>query len=130
MKGRSARYSYAFVFICTLCIAIFYCQEWKRLGQVGTLSYDVAGYYMYLPAAFIYDDLKSFSFQDTLESAEIHVGKHHGRWQDNGGFVFQYTAGMAIQYLPFFAIGHAWAKSSKQYPSHGFSPPYQRAIYF
>jgi hypothetical protein len=42
----------------------------------------------------------------------------------------KYSAGMAVQYLPFFAIAHAWALNSDTYPADGYSRPYQFMIYF
>ncbi len=96
-----------------------------------TLTYDVAGYYMYLPATFIYKDLKEYSFQDTLKTPEINVGIHHGKVDPNtGNFVFKYSSGMAIQYLPFFAAAHVWAKNSKRFKANGFSYPYHFCIHF
>ncbi|MBN8695345.1 MAG: hypothetical protein J0L87_02340 [Bacteroidetes bacterium] len=38
-----------------------------------------------------------------------------------------YTSGMAILYLPFFLIGHVWAKLGG-YPTDGFSYPYQFCV--
>ncbi len=124
------KYFFGLISILLIVIAIFYTPEWKRKGMTGTLSYDVAGYYMYLPAGFIYQDLKNYSFQDTLTSKEIDVGIYHGRWQDNGGYVFQYTCGMALQYLPSFLVAHSWASFSENYPNNGFSFPYQFCVFF
>lgn len=82
-----------------------------------TLTYDVAGYYMYLPATFIYDDLRTFSFKDTLHSPEIAVGIHEGKYAEKtGNFVFKYSSGMALQYLPAFSI------SFKYWRAQGIKP--------
>jgi hypothetical protein len=98
--------------------------------MAGTLSYDVTGYYLYLPAAFIYKDLKQFSYEDTLKSSTINVDTNMGRWSPNGAYVLQYTCGMALMYMPFFAIAHTWASLDSAYLNNGFSLPYQSLIYF
>lgn len=47
---------------------------------------------------------------------------------ESGNYVMKYPLGQAIAYSPWFALGHAWAKASTQYPADGFSYPYQVAI--
>jgi hypothetical protein len=44
---------------------IFY-PKWKQSGVEATISWDASGYYMYLPALFIYQDIKTCSFKDSV----------------------------------------------------------------
>lgn len=130
MKNKLSLFAWIASITVIFLTCVFYYPRWSKTGKSGTLSYDVTGYYMYLPATFIYKDLKHFSFKDTLESKEINVFTNNGHWHESGGFVFQYTCGMSLQYLPFFTVAHLWAKNDKKYKANGFSLPYQSLVYF
>lgn len=96
------------------------------------LSWDIYGYYLYLPQAFIYDDLeirdqkrtvalmKEYKSSDTFYQAEK---------LKNGRSVMKYTLGMAVLYYPFFEIGHQVAKATGQ-KTDGYSPPYPKAVFW
>ena len=98
-------------------------------GSVRVIVWDVSGYYLYLPAIFIHHDLKELRFHEQLlhdyaptpefQQAFLHPGSGH--------YVMKYSAGMAVQYLPFFLVAHALA-APLGYPADGFSPPYQIAL--
>lgn len=122
--------------VIVFCITImvyagtFYYPKWKLTGTEATISWDVGGYYMYLPAIFIYEDVKGCGFVDNI------IAKYQpSPWFDqafkheSGNYVMKYSAGMAVQYLPFFAIAHAYAINSDNYPADGYSRPYQFMIY-
>lgn len=93
------------------------------------LTWDTFGYYLYLPATFIYDDLKLKNetwindlfdkYQPSDTKYQInHISKNK---------VIKYTSGNAIIYSPFFFLAHAYAKISAYNPD-GLSPPYQYII--
>ena len=46
------------VSIIWFLLGTFYYPKWKAGGSEATISWDVAGYYHYLPGIFIYHDLK------------------------------------------------------------------------
>ena len=88
-------------------------------------SYDALGYYSYLPALFVYDDIEKL---DWLEE----VGTTYGisgdalnsyRLVDNGNKVNKYFSGVAIMQSPFFLVAHMFAEKKD-----GFSRPYQWSI--
>jgi Dolichyl-phosphate-mannose-protein mannosyltransferase len=118
-------------FLCSLFIvvaAFCYYPKWQQRYTEATLSWDVSGYYMYLPAIFIYKDLKELNFRDDIiqkykPSPEFGQAFRH----PSGNFVMKYSCGQALQYLPWFTIGHLLAKPLG-YPADGFSKPYQVAI--
>ena len=96
--------------------------------QTIRLKWDVFGYYLYLPAQFIYHDIK-------LEKKEIWLNpiieKYHtteGFYQaykaPNNNYVMKYSMGLAIVYSPFFFIADFIAPKLG-YVRDGFSPPYQ-----
>ncbi len=122
-------------FILVLIIAtshFVYYPKWRLPHTEATISWDVSGYYMYLPAMFIYNDVKKCSFKDEIltkykpspnfDQAFIH--------EKSGNYVMKYSIGQAIQYAPFFGVAHMWAQNSSMYPADGFSCPYQFMISF
>lgn len=108
---------------------IFY-PKWTKQGTEATISWDVSGYYAYLPATFIYRDLKQAVFLDSvIQKYQPTPDKIQGGIDPkSGNFVFLYTAGQAVVMSPFFFIGHAWALSSDNYPADGYTRPYQVSI--
>ena len=118
-----------FLLITSLIIFSFtYLPKYKLGGSEATISWDVSGYYWYLPATFIYHDLKGLRFSDSVRNA-------YGCSPDNqqitslpdGQQVLKYSSGMALQYLPFFLTAHALA-GPLGYKADGFSAPYQLAL--
>ena len=94
------------------------------------LSWDVFGYYLYLPAKFIYHNL-SLTDQSWLKEL---VQKHDTSTTlyqivqvDNGNWVIKYSMGLAILFTPFFFIGH-WVAQLTGYPADGLSLPYQYTL--
>ena len=67
---------------------------------------DGKGYYAYLPAIFIYDDL-GFNFIDEYE-AKYYPGQQPVQFylKTEGGRVNKYYCGVALFMLPFFLIAH------------------------
>jgi hypothetical protein len=91
------------------------------------LSWDVFGYYLYLPLGFIYQDI-SLQDPDVIHSIIAKYNSTETFYQmyllENGNWVMKYSMGMAIFYLPFFLLGHGIALISG-FPADGFSEPYQ-----
>lgn len=85
---------------------------------------DVVSYYGYLPATFIYKDIK-------LGFVDNYKGNHKFTiWYNetkDGKRVFKVSCGMAIMYSPFFFLGHIVALITKQ-DAGGYSTPYRAAI--
>ncbi|MBK8564049.1 MAG: glycosyltransferase family 39 protein [Saprospiraceae bacterium] len=112
-----------------LLLVVLAFPRYTRPGTEATLAWDVSGYYLYLPAIFIYDDLEKLAFlPGILEKYQPSFAQDQAFPIENGNQVMKYSAGMAVLYLPFFAIGHALAKLTG-YPPDGFSLPYQAAIH-
>ncbi len=113
-----------------LVVHFFYYPKWQQSYTEATLSWDVSGYYMYLPALFIHKDLKGCEFVDeVLEKYQPTPNFQQGFFhEESGNCVMKYPAGMALMYMPFFWIAHGWASISAAYPADGFSFPYQLLI--
>ncbi len=86
---------------------------------------DANGYYLYLPAIFVFDDLRNLAFVDKMPDQ---FDRKYFLYQGNsGGYMTKYTPGMAILELPFFLAAHATAFISGM-EANGYSPPYRLAI--
>ncbi len=95
------------------------------------LSWDVFGYYLYLPLKFIYNDLGMVNDQVIFSIIEKYKSTstfYQGMRFEDGHYVMKYSMGLSFFYAPFFFIGHLIAKTFG-YPVDGFSAPYQYAIF-
>ena len=95
-------------------------------------SWDVLGYYLPLPATFIYEDalLENPTWiKDINEEKQLTGTLYQISTNDEGEPIYFFLLGMAILYLPFFLIGHGAAYITG-FPPDGFSLPYQYAMVF
>jgi hypothetical protein len=95
----------------------------------NALSWDYYGYYMYLPATIIYNDvgIENRQWKDSLDKKyQTDRPAYQLYPTEKNRLVNVYPAGQSIAMLPFFMLGHAAAKLSGA-PADGFSPPYQYA---
>jgi len=123
--------------VCWCCAVVmcwasfFFYPRWQHKGTEAAISWDVSGYYWYLPSLFIYHDLKHQGFKDSIldKYRPTNTEFMQGMRLDNGNYVMKYASGMAVMYLPFFTAAHLLA-GALGYPRDGFSAPYQFAIQF
>ncbi|MFY7879240.1 MAG: hypothetical protein ACOVP6_04165 [Lacibacter sp.] len=121
---------FAFLISCALLLVtgLFYYPKWEQKATESTLSWDVSGYYMYLPALFIYKDLKGCGFRDKIISKYKPAPDFQQAFEYKPGvFVMKYSSGQAFMMSPFFFAGHYIALKT-HYLNDGFSYPYQIAI--
>jgi hypothetical protein len=96
------------------------------------ISWDILGYYLYLPATFIHHDpmLKDISWLKELNEKEKLAGTlYMVSSNDKGEPMYFFLMGMAMFYLPFFLLGHGFAQCFG-FPVDGFSPPYTYFLVF
>lgn len=96
---------------------------------VGILSWDVFGYYLYLPATFVYHDLKLTDIewvQQIVEQYKTTSTLYQVTALPNGGWVMKYSMGIAILNAPAFFIAHL-ISGLTNFKADGFSLPYQYA---
>lgn len=120
---------YAYFFCCALMLltAFGYYPKWKQPHTEATISWDVSGYYMYLPAALIYRDIKQVRFFADIEKKYAPgPGMGQAFLHPSGNYVMKYSMGQALQMLPWFTAAHVLAEPLG-YPADGFSLPYQAA---
>ena len=94
------------------------------------IIWDNFGYYLYLPSAFIYNDLglKNIEvIEGIIEKYSSTETFYQATKIENGNWIMKYSMGMAIFYTPSFFAGHIIAYFS-DYPMDGFSKPYQWAM--
>lgn len=94
------------------------------------IVWDNYGYYLYLPAFFIYDDpgmenrewaaALNEKYKPTTTFYQVVEGHENRR-------TLKYSMGTAILWSPFFFIAHVLAEPLG-YPADGLSPPYSWAI--
>jgi hypothetical protein len=96
---------------------------------VNILSWDVFGYYLYLPATFIYHDLRLTNLawvNQLIDQYQATATFYQANPMPNGGWVMKYSIGMAILNAPAFFIAHAFSLLGS-FKADGFSLPYQYA---
>jgi hypothetical protein len=103
-----------------------------RLSNVTDkeISWDILGYYLYLPATFIYDQpmLNDISWLENINAEKDLTGTlYQVSSNDEGQPMYFFLMGMSILYLPFFLLGHLAAGLSG-FPADGFSEPYNYAM--
>lgn len=107
--------------VCVLMILV--CSK----GIYPVYTWDVFGYYIYLPLVFDGHDvmLRDLSYMQQL--TDTYGLQHNSLYQfgqsDIGIYYTRYTAGWAILHLPFYLVAEAWAALGG-YERNGFSYPY------
>ncbi len=126
-----SNYSLKALWISVLVIGLVqfvYYPKWEKTGTESAISWDVSGYYWYLPAFLIYQDPLQQTFRDSILQQYGPTPDFQQAYQHaNGNFIMKYSAGMSILYLPGFLAAHILAKPLG-FPADGFSAPYQLAI--
>ena len=116
--------------LITQLIVIFNIKPWKNADKKNALiNWDVTSYYSYLPALFIYKDLK-FHF---LEKSKINFEAKHQFWPEtapNGNKVIKTTMGMSVLYFPFFITSHLYSLLNDKVEANGFTKPYEIGLTF
>lgn len=128
LKKASNPYSLSVLFI-TIAI-IFYFVVFHLPSNL--FSYDVLGYYLYLPTAFNNGDLTIHNYEqleNVLKQYHVADGFYQAFKVENGNWVMKYPMGLAVLYFPFYLIGDLFAQALDM-PTDGFSMPYQLSVLF
>lgn len=122
MSLSLSKISYSLVTLLILLSAFAY-KEWREKNSAHSFTYDAMGYYIYLPAFFIYDDLEHFKFLDEIIPKYEIWGDYRPEPLPNGKVLDKYALGQALFESPWFLVAHATAPLLGYTPD-GFSPPY------
>lgn len=120
------RYSLIVLIVMILVISILRILTLKS----NELSWDVFGYYLHLPATFIYHDHALNSVQwirDLMDKYPLTQSLYQISTGPDGNPVFFFLMGMSFFYAPWFFTGHLLALALG-YPADGFSLPYQYSM--
>ena len=130
MKKIISNWGYILAAVFILATTVVH-SRWDNNYTEAPISWDVSGYYCYLPSIFIYKDIKQLDFLPKMvEKYRPSPTRDQAFQHESGNFIFKYSAGQSITFLPGFTIGHLWAKNSDKYPADGFSRPYQVSVYW
>ncbi|WP_156039822.1 hypothetical protein [Aureispira sp. CCB-QB1] len=114
------KYSLLAIFLF-LTIALTHRDSFRvYLKPYKVISFDMGGYYVYLPAFFIHQSTDfSFIHQQAKQSGKVYITSRDGKKVE----VNKYSMGPAILLSPFFLLGHLEAYYW-QVPRDGFSYTY------
>lgn len=130
VMGKKRIYGSGFLFVLIILIAFVIINNLIFYPK-NILSWDVFGYYLYLPFQFIYNDLGITNDSVLLSIVEKYknsVTLYQLISLPEGYNIIKCTMGLAILYMPFFLIGHIIAIAGN-FPVDGFSEPYQYSIF-
>ncbi|MCU0430590.1 MAG: hypothetical protein MUF42_11530 [Cytophagaceae bacterium] len=120
--------TYSLLFITVI---FFWTSANIRYGKDNWKSFidsDGKGYYSYLPAIFIYQDL-NFGFFDRIDQIYFHGRNQDYRNSYNGRYIDKYYCGTALAIAPFFGVGHLLSIYFDQ-PLDGYSKYYCLGVNF
>lgn len=120
-----SKVNYSVITLISICLFL----SIYRMNNVieKEISWDVLGYYLYLPATFIHDDPL---FSDTSwlekenEQRKLADTLYMVSSNNEGEPMYFFLMGTAILFLPFFLIGHLYSFLVGS-PMNGFEMPYQ-----
>ena len=115
--------------IAVILISVVIAAAKFMFPQTYMISSDNYGYYLYLPAKFIYDDpaLKGDWYKTMNEKYKNTPTYYQLMQSPKGGIIDRFSYGMALIWSPAFFTAHTFAKTF-DYEADGFSRPYQWAL--
>ncbi|MCB0633322.1 MAG: hypothetical protein KDD15_26485 [Lewinella sp.] len=116
------KYLIGLLWLGTLVYTLAFALNFKTRGLSGIIWSDAEGYYMYLPAVFIYDGFADYPIR-------TNTGQFRPYEQTNKIFD-KYTCAVAVLEMPFFLAAHTIASISEKYPADGYSEPYSYGMIF
>lgn len=124
-------YKNSLSFIAFAIIAVYLIISNFVFFPTQIISYDIYGYYLYLPQTFIFHDLSMHNPSQVLSLMEQYGSSstfYQATILPDGTYVMKYSMGLAILYSPFFFIAHALAPVFG-YAADGYSFPYQLSLF-
>lgn len=100
------------------------------IPPTDVLSWDVFGYYLYLPAKFIYGDIHLHDqawLNNLIDTYSPTATLYQASLLENGNWVIKYSLGLSVLYSPFFLIAYLIAEPMG-FPADGLSMPFQYSL--
>lgn len=114
------QYLVPLLWVGVILYTIAFAFNFRKRSLEAVIWSDTEGYYMYLPAVFIYGGFEEIPVRTNTVQFAPYPGTNK---------IFdKYTCGVAFLELPFFLAAHAVATASDAYPPDGHSPPYVVAL--
>ena len=112
-------------------VALIFAATIISFPPANIFSYDVFGYYMYLPLTFNYHDVLLHDpaiIQGIFSKYKISETFYQAfNWEGTQTWVMRYPIGPAVLYAPFYFSANLICRFS-HFPNDGFSEPYQVCI--
>ncbi|NNF34867.1 MAG: hypothetical protein HKN68_12205 [Saprospiraceae bacterium] len=125
MKKDHSRFTYLLIW---LLIVVTSLSHFISLDDLRVITWDVYGYYLYLPAILKYGDTSQYVFA-VEHLSQYKVSEQIYQITDWNGYKAPiYTIGMALIYLPFYLIADLIAHLIPSITADGLSPIYQWSI--
>ncbi len=125
MQNKKTLIIWGIFFIILVFAALNRHSRSKPFHYSSQIMSDKAGYYVYLPALFLYE-FNSSKFPSKVDSL---TGNGFYLDPNNNKIQSKYPVGVAVLLSPFFMVAHSYAIVSNK-KTDGFSMPYQNAIDF
>lgn len=125
MQNKKTLIIWGIFFIILVFAALNRHSRSKPFHYSSQIMSDKAGYYVYLPALFLYE-FNSSKFPSKVDSL---TGNGFYLDPNNNKIQSKYPVGVAVLLSPFFMVAHSYAIVSNN-KTDGFSMPYQNAIDF
>lgn len=98
-------------------------------GKTNVITWDGYGYYVYLPATFIYGDIEAYAFvEGHFNDYEISSDVYQLMETEDGAKFPIYNVGLAVWWAPAFLVTHALVAATGLAPPDGMSFPYQLMV--
>jgi hypothetical protein len=113
------------IIFITIAVSVMFSVSYSKKATV--FYGDALGYYLYLPAVFIYDNLDKIEKAPAEGLSSIFYKDIEYTKSEKGYTVIQYTYGVALMEAPFFLAAHAYEKAAGL-PANGYSDTYKLAV--
>ncbi|HZG00593.1 MAG TPA: hypothetical protein VEY71_06305, partial [Chitinophagales bacterium] len=116
--------------IVAACLLVLcFVNPFHKILELRYISWDSAGYYIYLPTFLIYNDPREMKFlHDVMSRYDISAYMYQAVKYTNGNYTMSYTMGVALLQLPAFLISHFVAQAFG-FSQDGYSAPYQWGVF-
>ena len=128
MRSRLSTSRVSIIIITLIVTVVSSNLNWEKEDWKGIIESDGKGYYAYLPAIFIYQDL-NFGFFESIEAGKYYDENlyYDYRSSANGKVIDKYYCGTALLESPFFLVAHL-SSYLLDYELDGYSKLYPISI--
>lgn len=134
IKEKLSLYPHLFVIGVVAIFSVWNIFNNDVAGKLNVLRWDSFGYNLYLPATFIYKDVKKLRFVDTFIDIRYHAAGNMKRYgpieQKTGYLTNKYPLGVAMMEMPLFLLAHSYTRLFSSLEANGYTYYYQLSVQF